>query len=347
MNRLLASILAAAAAALAGCSGTSVSTRSSERLANLRATGYRVAVVPFVNEAPDESFLTSALSPVGDALSLDGRDLASARDAVALRVRADVVAWLRQSPFDVVEPWVADTQIAHLGWTPAQVADPSRAERLAQALQVDGLVYGAVTRWNRSYYVVQSEAEVGLRLQLLDRDGSELFATERTESIGSGLSGGPTGYGSAISAPVEGLGGGKLLDLVRMVARHAATDLGGLMPGEEPSPLLPRLSIVSLASRADGPFRAGDRIDVVAVGTPDCEVTFDLGRLRTRVPMRQVAVVDDPRGARATYEGHYVVQRDEPAATLPLFAAIEQKGRRGTRSRYRWEGEVRLEGRAD
>lgn len=332
--------------AFASCTGTSVTTRSSERLASLRGTGYRVAVVPFANEAPDEGFLAVALSPVGDALSFDGRDVEAGREAIAARVRADVIAWLRQSPFEVVDPWDTDTRIAHLGWTAAQVADPARAERLAAALQVDGLVYGAVTRWNRSYYVLQSAAEVGVRVQLCDRDGSELFATERTETIGSGLTGGPTGYGSALSAPVQGLGDGKLHDLVRMVARHAASDLGGLAPGDAPSPLLPQISVLALASRGDTKFTPGDRIDVVLVGTPDCEVAFDLGRLRQRIPMRQVAVVADARGARATYEGHYVVQDGDPSLRVPLFASIASPGARGSSSRCRWEGAIEIVGLA-
>lgn len=328
--------------ACASCTATNVTTHSSERLASLRGTGYRVAVVPFANEAPDEGFLAVALSPVGDALSFDGREVATGRETTALRVRADVIAWLRQSPFQVVDPWDTDTRIAHLGWTEKEVHDPARAGRLAAALQVDGLVYGAVTRWNRSYYVLQSAAEVGLRLELRDRDGSELFATERNETIGSGITGGPTGYGSALSAPVQGLGDGKLHDLVRMVARHAASDLGGLAPGDAPSLLLPQISVVALASRGDAKFAPGERIDVVAVGTPDCEVAFDLGRLRQRVPMRQVAVVADARGARATYEGHYVVQAGDPALRVPLFASIASPGSRGSASRCRWEGAIEI-----
>jgi len=44
-----------------------------------------------------------------------------------------------------------------------------------------------------------------------------------------------------------------------------------------------------------------DGVEVVAVGTPGSEVRFDIGSLRTRVPMLETAVVTDPRGDRATW----------------------------------------------
>ena len=286
--------------------------------------------------------MATALGPVGEVLALEQSGRERGRIEVADSLRGDIVAWLRQSPFEVVEPWVSDTQLAHVGLDRAGMADPQNAARIAAALQVDGVLFGDVERWNRSYYVLQSTAEVGLHLELRDRDGTELFATTRTETLGSGVTGGPTGYGSLISAPVQGLSGNTLRELSRQIARSAALDLGGAQPDAEPSPLLPRLSVVSLVRRHDGPVQPGERIDVLAVGTPDCDVRFDVGRLRSGVPMRAVATTDDARGARTTYEGHYVVQPTDPVAEVPVYVTIERTGQRGTRSRYRWDGSVRI-----
>ena len=49
----------------------------------------------------------------------------------------------------------------------------------------------------------------------------------------------------------------------------------------------------------------------------------------------------DPRGERATYAGHYVVQAGDRAADLPVYCAIRRAGQsRVQTSRYRWEGTV-------
>ena len=70
---------------------------------------------------------------------------------------------------------------------------------------------------------------------------------------------------------------------------------------------------------------------------------FDLGALRTAVPMRQTAREEDPRGARATYLGHYVVQPGDRAEDLPLWCTIQRgAARRMVAARYRYEGTVSL-----
>lgn len=337
---LLLSILGCA------CTGAKVSRVEDPRLPQLRSIGFRIAVVPFRASAPTDGLLTRSLGSVGEVLALEGGSNLPERDAVAAWMRRDVVAWLRQSEFEVVEPWASDTQLAHAGFDPSTMGDTGRAAEIARVLQVDGVVFGDVTRWNRSYYVVQSTAEVSLSLQLLDRSGVRLFGTERAETVGSGLSGGPTGYSSALSAPVQGLSGNVLADLTRSVARRAAMDLGGTSDDPARAQAAPRLSVVSLVRSKDGPVRAGEVVEVVAVGTPDCEVRFDIGRLRVGVPMQQTSLAPDARGDRAVYEGRYVVQETDPRASYPLFVTIARRGGRAQKNRCRWDGELRVEGSA-
>ena len=329
---------------LAACSGTSVSRREDPQLPALRAGGYRIAVMPFAVSAPDDDFLAASLAPVGQLLSLEvTAGNLPVRERLAAETRSTVVAWLQQGAFEVVEPWVTDTQVAHAGLA-AAMQTPGRAAEVARILQVDGVLYGDVHRWNRSYYAVQTVVEAGLRLELIDGgSGRSLFSTERTESVGSGLTGGPTGFVSAATEPVAGLRASHLRELTRSVARAAVVDLNGGDLAGEVSPQAPRLHLIAPARTHDGPFVAGDRIDVIAVGTPDCDVRFDLGRLRTGVPMQQVAVQPDPRGDRATYAGYWIVQPGEQADGLPLLCTIRRQGERKVQaSRYRWAGTIAL-----
>jgi len=338
----------AAVLTFAACTGVAEQHHAAPELTQLRAAGYRIAVLPFTNSAPEDGFLAGSLAPVGELLSLEGGGDVPMRDRLPELLRGDVHAWLQQTEFDVMDPWRVATQLDHAGFTREQQRDPERAAELARALQVDGVVLGDVRRWNRSYYVVQSVVEVGLHLELIDGGtGKPLFTTTRTETIGSGVTGGPTGYVSAATEPLAGLRGSHLRYLTRSVTRHAVTDLNGGMLGTQPGPSSPRLSVVALAQQHDGPFREGERVDVIAVGTPDCDVRFDIGRLRCEVPMQQTNVDDDARGARATYLGHYVVAAADAARELPVTCTIQRgTGRRTVATRYRWNGTVSLDGQA-
>jgi len=336
------SLLAAAA-----CTSVAVEQQAAPELAPLRTMGYRIAVVPFTVSAPEDGFLSDSLAPVGELFALEASRELPLRQRIGGIVEGDVVAWLQQSEFEIVDPWHVATQLGHAGIGVERQRDPANVHAVARAVGADGIVYGDLRRWNRGYYVVQSVVEVALRLELIDAaTGKQLFRTDRHEQIGSGLTGGPTGYVSAATEPIAGLRGSNLRSLTRSVARHVVTDLNGGELGGEPGPTTPRLSVVALAKEHMGPFRAGERVDVIAIGSADCEVRFDLGRLRTVVPMRQTERHDDARGARGTYLGHYIVADTDDAEELPLTCTIHRgAARRAIAVRYRWEGAVSLAGK--
>jgi hypothetical protein len=351
MSRQVVAALAIALGTLvpAGCTGLAVELHTAPELPPLRAMGYRVAVVPFTVSASPNDFVTDSLAAVGDLLALEPGHELPMREQVGEMMHGDVVAWLQQSDFEVVDPWHVATQLDHAGIDAAARRDPARVAEVARAVGADGIVYGDVRRWNRSYYVLQTVVDVALHLELVDAaTGKHLFRTDRSERIGAGLSGGPTGYVSAATEPLAGLRGSNLRALARGVARHVAADLNGGELGTEVGPATPRLAVVALAKEHDGAFRVGERVDVIAIGSPDCEVSFALGCLRTTVPMRASERHDDPRGARATYLGHYVVASADHAEELPLLCTIRRgAARRSVAVRYRWDGRVSLAGGAN
>lgn len=338
----------AAALLLAGCTGTSVEQRAAPELAALRRDGYRVAVLPFAVTAPADGFVTSSLAPVGDVLALEGGGDEPIQARIGAMLEADVVAWLQQSDFEVADPWHVRTVLAHAGIAPDQARDRDRATAIARMLDVDGLLYGDLRRWNRSYYLLQSVVDVGLDVELVDGPSRrELYRGSRNEQIGSGLTGGPTGYTSVATEPLIGLRGSTLRELTRSVARHAIADLNGGDLGSELGPSSPRLAWVALAREHDGPFRRGERVEVVALGSPDCDVRFDLGRLRVEVPMREAGRDGSGATTRATYVGHYVVDAVDAAQGLPLTCTIRRgTARRTTTTLYRWDGTIALAGDA-
>lgn len=334
--------------ALAGCASVEVQAVPAADLRQLRESGLRIAVMPFAVSAEADGFLGETLAPIGELISLEAARGRPLRESIGDLVREDVFAWLQQSDYEVVDPWHVSTQLTHANVPHARWSDPAHATEVARACGADALLYGDLRRWNRSYYVVETIVEVALELRLVEgATGRALFTGLRRETLDAGLTGGPTGYSSAATTPIAGLRGSQLRTLTRDVARHAVADLNGGELGAVASSTAPRLSIVALGKQHDGPFQAGERVDVYAIGSPDCVVRFDLGRLRTAAPMRQTQLHEDARGKQATYVGHYVVGAGDAGDELPVTCTIDRGlVRRVASSRYRWEGAIALRGAA-
>lgn len=99
--------------------------------------------------------------------------------------------------------------------------------------------------------------------------------------------------------------GSHLRTLARNVVRQFAEVLDGGELGNHPSQSAPRLAVVASAKEHDGPFR--ERVDVVATGSSDCRVQFDLGRLRTSIRRVMTIRYEDWRRPRGAYLGHHSV----------------------------------------
>jgi hypothetical protein len=338
------------AAAATACSGPSVDLRQSAELAAARAAGYRIAVTPFAVSAPEDGFLIDALAPLGEVVALEpGAQGLPPREQLGIIMRRSVAAWLAMGPFQVMELWASDTRLAHAGLSLADMNDRSRARWMCEELGVDGILFGDVTRWNRSYYVIESAATVGLEAELVDgHTGKSLFVSQRSERVGTGLSGGPTGIVAAATSPLAGLKSSTVAELGRNVARDTAADLNGvpveLAPDEAGRGDAPSFLFYALVRTHERAYRPGERVEVVAVCSPSCEVRFDIGRFRTDIPMVEVDRVDDERGARATFSGHYIVQEGERIGRAPVFLTLRKHGAKEVRAKYRVPGEVTIGG---
>lgn len=312
------------------CGGTSKQVRRSPELDTLARTGYRVAVMPFAVSASSDDVIVESLAPLGALLELEGvRDEAPPLERAGTVMRRAVAAHLAQGEYAIVELWVTDTQLAHAGISADEARDPANVRRVAETLSVQGVLYGDVTRWNRNYLVVESTQAVELELRLIDaQTQEELFFTRHEESRAEGVTGGPTGQISALTAPIAGLTGSTLVKLAREVAYASAQDLTGVdltdrLSLEAARGNVPRLSFASIVVEGDSStFVMGESLRVVAVGTAGQDVRFRLGRYLVDVPLEQVAVTRDPRGDRATYVGTYVVQEPEVINDLPVVVTI-------------------------
>lgn len=319
-------------AMFAACTSSSMTLKTTPDFELIRSGGYRLAVMPFSVSADMDGFLTEALGGLGDLLALEAVNENAPPTAKASTImRRAFTASVAGGPFQVADLWTVDTELAHAGFSLEQRRDKANGRRFAELLDVDGVLFGDVIEWNRSYYVAQSVQRVGLQVSIVDRrKGETIYEARRTEQQGAGISGGPTGQISAITAPLEGLKGSTMAVLARQLARNAAKELTGVDPAAEIDVATsrgdaPRIVFSSLALPGKLPLRAGETVTVVAVGTPGADVRFDIGRWRTGVPMVQRDVADDPRGPRATYIGEYLVQQGEKVVGAPVFVTVRKQ----------------------
>lgn len=323
--------------ALPACTSMDGRVRRASEFPSLRQGGLRVAALPFAVSAAEDDAVSGSLAPLAGLLALEGlgADAPQAMAAGGVMQRA-LLALLAGSPLNMEEQWVTRTELAHAGFSMSALQDRQRAREFAELLHVDALLYGEVYEWDRSYYGLQSTQSVGLRVWLIDgATGEELAFAERWRREGAGLSGGPTGYFSVATAPIQGLASSTLSFLAIQVAYDIAEDLLGGAPPQSfdfanARGTSPRLSVVAADPLGDPGLAAGERLQVVAVGTAGSRVSFDLGGYRTRVPMLEVDSAADPRGGRSTYVGHYVVQAGEELAASPIRVHIERTNADGS-----------------
>jgi hypothetical protein len=318
-------------AASTACTSMDGRVRHDADYAKRRADGLRIAALPFAVSASDDDPVSSALAPLGSLLALEGLgDGAPEAQAAGAVMQRALLALLAGSSLAIEEQWVTRTELAHAGLDRAAMEDRSRTTEIARRLGVDALLYGEIYEWDRSYYGVQSTQSVGLRVWLIDGEsGAELAFAERWRQEGAGLTGGPTGYVSAATSPIQGLAASTLAQLAIQVAYDVAEDLLG---GEASQPFdfenargeVPRLSFVSADPLRIDTLQAGQSVSVIAVGTSGAQASFDLGAYRTRIPMLEIETRADPRGPRSTYVGSYVLQPGETLGSLPIRVHLEK-----------------------
>lgn len=243
-------------------------------------------------------------------------------------VRQGLVANFRlKSNVEVVELAYVDDVCRRNGWTAASLARVPATE-VGRAVGADSLLFGTVTDWSRNYYGLESAANVGAKVKLVDaRTGAVLWEADRLESKHSGLSGGPTGYASAAFSPLQGLAKSNLFLLANELSANLVDMLLTPTAAEQSAgATAAKLEIGSAAYAlsGEGALRTGDTVTVVALGTAGQTATFDVGGSRRRVPMTETAP--------GQYVGAYLVHTGDQFQDASVVVTLTS--RRGFRIRH-------------
>lgn len=142
-------------------------------------------------------------------------------------LRGYLAASMQETPFDVLEIQQVDAALEALGWHEGEpLPEPLKLDELAQALGADAVIKGKVTRWGRTYLVVQSWVKAEMEIELLDAaSGATIWSKSRQNSRQAGILKGPTGIKSLVTSPVTGLKSSNLDRIAKHLTRDLASDL--------------------------------------------------------------------------------------------------------------------------
>ncbi|NIQ03186.1 MAG: hypothetical protein GWO19_23295 [Nitrospinaceae bacterium] len=117
--------------------------------------------------------------------------------------RQSLHANLRQSRFQILEPYVIDALLRKHGYTRPAQFKTINPMRFGEILGVDAVILSCIDKVKRSYLLVHSTIEVGVTVQMVDtRSGEILWQAEQSESDYQGIAKIPTGIVTAVLAPI-------------------------------------------------------------------------------------------------------------------------------------------------
>lgn len=255
----------------------------------------RVAVLPFVDRSTGDNLVSKPFTGALDLVPVLSDDSLAKQNAATI-MRINFAENLRRTPLDVVDLHVVDSILARRKIQALPAYEGNRvgeARRLGAALGVDAVCFGEVLEWDRQYYVVESVAFAGLKIQLRETTtGAILFESEVRDTEASGVSKLPIATDAAGAAaalivePIKGLRISVLGQLADDISRQIVE---GLVPSAEARAAAKAPRIHFVAHSSQGALGPGDRLIVVAIGDPGARATFRLSGGLPELPMSESA----------------------------------------------------------
>lgn len=248
-----------------------------------------VAVMPFANETPVE----------------DAAD----------RMRKGFYNFFGSAPYVDIELAAVDEGIVRLEKSTGRRVADLRPQEICQAIGCDGLLYGRVTDYQKTYGGVYSRLRAEVEIWMVDtRTGREVMrARDSVDYLEGGIPFSPLG---AIMSALSSAANVREIQETRMVAELAAK-LVAKVPAPAGASAVTRPAIRELITNAgEGPFGSGKIIRVGLQGEPGGVALFDIGNFRRGLPMRETQP--------GVYLGEYAVLPGDSARDMPIIAYLRR-----------------------
>lgn len=252
----------------------------------------RIAVLPFAQVDSDGKLIRE-----DENLLIDNVVLLSSKqkDTPAEFMQSLIQSELTNASLDVIPPGLVQAELLHTeyalpGSNPVRLdlekvfaADP--ATICNKILACDAVMYGKVTRWDRSYYGIQSVATIALNLKLVSaRTKKVLYEIDAEDAESRGITKGPTGFSNLVIEPLKGLDNEIIQDLGREVADKAIEPLTNKTRPEYLQSAPPAI-IASGHTASTGSIAKDGKLVVIAFATPGQIASFSVGNVANGIPM--------------------------------------------------------------
>ncbi|MDI6777105.1 MAG: DUF799 family lipoprotein [Syntrophales bacterium] len=199
-------------------------------------------------------------------------------------------------PFKDMELYRVDNLLKKAGLADPEVINKTSPQELGKILDVDAVVFGEISNFDKLFAVVYSQVSVGAEIKMYDtRMGNFLWSGKHTVRLHEGgISTTPVGLIATVIATSMNMRDVQLL--------RACDDLFRDMVKTIPVPAIAealRPPVITLLTQDTKglPRKAGDEIKVVIQGTPKMQAHFDIGEYKKHIVMQEV----EPGGYLGVY----------------------------------------------
>ena len=199
-------------------------------------------------------------------------------------------------PFTDVELYRVDRLLRKAGLTDPKVIANTSPQRLGEVLNVDAVVVGDVSNFDKFYAVLYSQVAVGAKIKMYDTESGELLWSGEhvTRKHQGGLSTSPVGIVATVVSTAMNMRDIQLLRACDDLFRGMVTTIPVPSIAEAIRP--PVITLLTQDTKGV-PKKAGDEIRVVIQGDPKMQASFDIGTFKQGIDMVEV----EPGGYLGTY----------------------------------------------
>ena len=190
-------------------------------------------------------------------------------------------------PFKDMELYRVDHLLRKAGFTDPEIIHNKTPQELGEILNVDAIIYGSISNFDKIFAVIYSQVSVGARVEMYDaKTGHFLWSGKHVARIHEGgVSTTPIGIIATVIAASMNIRDIQLL--------RACDDLFRDMVKTIPVPAIadvarpPVITILSQDTRGI-PRKAGEEITIVMKGTPNMQAYFDIGDYQKGIDMKEM-----------------------------------------------------------
>ncbi|MEA1935275.1 MAG: DUF799 family lipoprotein, partial [Thermodesulfobacteriota bacterium] len=190
-------------------------------------------------------------------------------------------------PYKDMELYRVNRLLKKAGLTDPEVISKTSPQELGKILDVDAVIFGEISNFDKIFAVVYSQVSVGAEIRMYDtKTGNFLWSGQHVASIHEGgISTTPIGLIATVIATAMNVRDIQLLRACDDLFRDMVKTIPALTIAEALRP--PDITLLTQDTKGL-PKKTGDEVRVVIKGTPGMQASFDIGEYKKDIDMVEI-----------------------------------------------------------